>query len=166
MRVFSIFLTVSLLCGGSMAAAEVDSLPAPVHSLCCVPEAADSCNVMFPAERIPFAIEYHNSRITGMLIIKAEDGVIKGSMVNEFGMSALDFKYEVCSDKMQLISVVGWLDKWYIRRVLRNDLKYCLHQLYGTRWRGRGRYVTTRDTVSGTLSILNTKRGLTYSFMP
>lgn len=149
-----------------MAATDTDSIIDPACDLSCIPEPISDCNVIFPAERIPFAIEYRDSRTTGILVVKAEDGMIMGSMINEFGISAMDFKYDICTNKLQLVSVVGWLDKWYIRRVLRNDLAYCLHQLYGTPWRGRGRYKTTRDCEAGSLSIRNTRRGLTYSFMP
>ena len=60
-------------------------------------------------------------------------------MINEFGAKAFDFTYT--NGKVKVLNVVAFLDKWYIRRVLRRDLKHILPTLppdkesyYKRRW--------------------------------
>ena len=47
------------------------------------------------------------------------DGSIVGTVVSEMGMKAFDFTYD--HGKAKVLNVVAFLNKWYIRRVLRKD---------------------------------------------
>lgn len=67
------------------------------------------------------------------------DGSIVGTVVSEMGMKAFDFTYD--HGKAKVLNVVVFLNKWYIRRVLRKDLAYILPKLepdqechYKRRW--------------------------------
>ena len=66
------------------------------------------------------------SGICGMLF---EDGKLKASVVNEFGLSAMDFEYNPQKDKVKIINIIKKLDHWYIKRVLKRDLRILLHNL-------------------------------------
>lgn len=78
-----------------------------------------------------------------------EDGVVKSSIVNEFGVSALDFTYHPVSHKVKIISVMGKLNKWYIKRLLKRDLKQVMTRL-----------------PMGMNVYEDTKYGIKYTFLP
>jgi len=68
-------------------------------------------------------IDFKKAYISGICIMLDEDDMVKASIVNEFGVSALDFTYNKQKKKVKIISVMSKLDHWYIRRVLKADLK-------------------------------------------
>lgn len=61
--------------------------------------------------------------VSGVLVLLRDDEAVRGSLFNEFGITALDFSYDRRKDKVRLHSVVRQMDRWYIRRVLRRDLR-------------------------------------------
>jgi hypothetical protein len=75
-------------------------------------------------ERIKYNayIETPRAYISGISILLREGDQIKGSLFNEFGITALDFTYDPRRQKVKLHSVIMMMDKWYIRRVVRKDL--------------------------------------------
>jgi len=92
----------------------------------------DSTDVNNQLQRYAFQIETDKAFVSGLLLANESEDVINGSMINEFGVSAIDFTYSKRKQKVKLLNVVSFLNKWYIRMVLKNDLKFCLHILYGT----------------------------------
>ena len=95
-------------------------------------------------------IETPKAYLSGICILyHDENGDIKGSFFNEFGISAIDFTYIAKKDKVKLHHVIKMMNKWYIRRVLRHDLREVLQQLKN----GNGSYT-------------NSKYHLTYQFTP
>ncbi len=63
--------------------------------------------------------------VSGILIMKCDStGVIKCALMNEFGISALNFCISEDRRKVELVNVISFLDKWYIRKVLKTDLEY------------------------------------------
>ena len=143
MRIFSLFLSSLLLCVAPLSA-----------------------QTGTPAGRQSFAIEMGKGYISGILITAADDSEIRGSMVNEFGVSALDFICDRANGKVELVNVVGFLNKWYIKRVLKPDLSYCMHILYGSSPGkvNRKAYDLNRD--GDTVSITNLRREIKYTFSP
>lgn len=67
-------------------------------------------------------IEMQRAYISGICVLQNENNVIKGCFFNEFGLTAIDFSYNLKYQKVKLHSVFKLLDKWYIRRVLRKDI--------------------------------------------
>ena len=67
--------------------------------------------------------------VSGMLVLLSEEECVKGSLFNEFGITALDFTYDRRKDKVKLHTVVKKMDRWYIRRVLRRDLREVLKRM-------------------------------------
>ena len=78
-----------------------------------------------------------------------EDGKLKASVVNEFGLSTMDFEYDPQKDKVKIINIVKKLDHWYIKRVLKRDLRILIHNLR-----------------QGIYKHENAKYEITYTFSP
>lgn len=76
--------------------------------------------------------------------------MVKGAVINEFGVKAFDVIYDERKHKVHLINVMSMLDKWYIRRILRRDLRKIIPQLI------------TR----GSCEYTDLKYGIDYIFKP
>lgn len=92
-------------------------------------------------------IDIRGAYVSGVCSMLKEDGVIKAAIVNEFGVSIFNFIYLPAKDKVKIIDAMQKLDKWYIRRMLKHDLRECIHLLR-----------------QGIYTYENTKRGLKYQF--
>lgn len=148
MRIFLIFLSNIIACiafnsFGSIHA--IDSGACDTHRYAC-------------------RIETSKSFITGILITKVQNENIVGCLVNEFGVSAIDFSFDRNKDKLKLIHVISFLNKWYIKRTLKTDLRFCLHQLFDIPLKGKQKYRIKQT--GDTISILNDKRNIKYTFSP
>lgn len=113
-------------------------------------------------ERYAFEISLQRGHITGMLVTRTVNDEIIGTMVNEFGVTALSFVYNVRKNKIKLIDVLPMLNKWYIKQVLKNDLKYCVDILYTLPVKKKKNYVV--EKTEECVSVTNTKRKITYTF--
>ncbi|MBF1584745.1 MAG: hypothetical protein HXO22_03160 [Prevotella sp.] len=67
--------------------------------------------------------------VSGVCMLVRDSTGIVGSLFNEFGFSALDFRYHEQKDKVEIVHAMALMDKWYIRKVLRNDLRMLLQSL-------------------------------------
>ena len=94
-------------------------------------------------------IQMSNAYISGICLLLKENGVIKGSVFNEFGLTAIDFSYNIKKNKVKLIYVFDMMNKWYIKKTLKKDLANLLTALK----KGETQYV-------------NSKRHITYTFKP
>ena len=102
-------------------------------------------------ERCKYAayIEMNGSYLSGICVLMKEDGIIKGCLFNEFGVTALDFTYQPERNKVKLHHVIKMIDKWYIRRVLRKDMAQVMTGLQ-----------------NGKSDYQNERRKITYQFTP
>lgn len=91
-------------------------------------------------------IETPRGYVSGVCILHHDGEVLSGAIVNEFGVSALQFTYNVRRDKVKIESAAPMLDHWYIKRVLRRDLREWLHLMR-----------------CGQYTYRNEKRHITYS---
>lgn len=94
-------------------------------------------------------IDFGKAYLSGICIMMMENNVIKASIVNEFGISAVDFTYDTTKDKLCIVNVMQQLNKWYIKRTLKHDLRYLIEGMY-----------------DGQLSYINNKRNITYTLSP
>ena len=94
-------------------------------------------------------IELPKGYLSGVCVLLLEDETVKGCLFNEFGITALSFTYSLRRDKVKLHDVVAMMDKWYIRRVLRRDLKALMHCLQ-----------------AGTTQYPNERQHITYKMTP
>lgn len=86
-------------------------------------------------------IEMPKAYLSGIcLLYHDSDNKINGCLFNEFGISALDFTYDENKDKVKLHHVIKMMNKWYIKKVLRRDLRELIHQLRT----GNGSYTNER----------------------
>ena len=62
-------------------------------------------------ERCMFDISMEKGHLSGILITKDRDDAIVGTMINEFGITALSFIYDKHSQKIKLENVIGFMNK-------------------------------------------------------
>lgn len=79
--------------------------------------------------RMSVEISFEKGGITGVCLLRKEEQTVSGTIMNEFGIKVFDFVYYPQRDKLRLFNVIEMLDKWYIRRVVRRDLKQVLPHL-------------------------------------
>lgn len=115
--------------------------------------------------RYAFDLQTEKASVSGILILNSEDREVKGAMINEFGVTVLAFSYDRKKDTVKLNDVVSFLDKWYIKMVLKNDLKIMIHTLFNIPFRKipKGYDIKKDDDF---YVIYNLKRKLTYTFSP
>lgn len=118
----------------------------------------------FSVRRYSFEVSTPKAAISGVMISHSTPDEIAGSMLNEFGISALDFIFNVKKEKLTLVNVSGFLDKWYIKRLLKADLKICIHELYDIPLKNTGNRKVTRN--GDDITIENVKHNLRYTFSP
>lgn len=119
--------------------------------------------VLPSTERYAVTMDMGRASFTGIMVMCQDDGAIRGSMVNEFGVSTMDFIYDKARDRVRLCHVVSFMDKWYVRQLLRRDLRFCLYILYNKVYARRHSYAVEHD--GDGVSIANTRRGITYTFV-
>lgn len=93
-------------------------------------------------------IEMPKGSVSGICMLVQEGDTIKGAIVNEFGITAMDFYYLRSTDKVKLEHIIAMLDKWYIKKVLRKDLRELIHALK----QGEYVYVNKRHHITYTLT--------------
>ncbi len=111
-----------------------------------------SVSLLSPAQtstRYAAYIEMPRGYVSGVCVLLNDGEVVKGSLFNEFGVTALDFTYDLQRRKVTLHHVVRLMDKWYIRRVLRKDLAQLMIRLE-----------------RGETTYQNERRHITYQFTP
>ena len=74
-------------------------------------------------------IEMKKGYLSGICILIRDKDGYKGSIFNEFGISVLDFTYQPVTGKVKLENVIHLLDKWYIKRLLKQDLSQVIKNL-------------------------------------
>lgn len=73
--------------------------------------------------RYTVAITYKNASFSGICVVKRMDGIIVGSIVNEFGIRAFDFKMSGNRRRVKLLNAMKPLDKCLVRKAIAHDLK-------------------------------------------
>ena len=101
--------------------------------------------------RYATTIELSKGYLSGITIMVREADVYHGVLFNEFGITALEFTYQPQTKKVELIEVIAMLDKWYIRRVLKNDLQYVMENLM----KGNPTYKDEKYHISYKFSVMS-----------
>jgi len=98
--------------------------------------------------RYEIVIEMPKAYLSGLMIMhKPSDGLVNASVINEFGISLMDFSYYEKKNKIKIRSITDKMNKWYIKRILSNDFKNILKSMR-----------------EGSNEYLNSKRKIKYSF--
>lgn len=93
-------------------------------------------------------IEFKEGYLSGVCILKNNKDTIMGSIFNEFGISALDFTCDLRKEEIKLLNVASVLNKWYIKKVLKEDLR----QLIIAARNGKQSYQDTKYGITMTLT--------------
>jgi hypothetical protein len=107
-------------------------------------------------------MDVRGQEITAICMMNIEDdGSVVGTVVNEMGVKAFDFTY--ANGKAKVINVLGPLNKWYIRMVLRKDFSFILSNIDG------GQDVVQKKrsmtfTPEGDIVVRNDKFNISYTF--
>ena len=109
-------------------------------------------------------IDMGDASLTGIAVTRDDGDVVVGSIVNEFGLSVLDFRYDKAKGKLKLTHLAGFLNKWYVRKVLGEDLKLCVQSIYGFPCKPPKRHAVEWSGAS--VTVTNTKRHISYTFSP
>lgn len=99
--------------------------------------------------RFTASIETPRAYVSGMCVVMLDGNMMKASMFNEFGITALNFTYQPDKGKVKLIDVLPMLNKWYIKRTLKGDIKHLMKALE-----------------QGDTTYVNQRRHITYTFVP
>ena len=109
-------------------------------------------------------IGINDAAITGILILKRQDGNLAGTLMNEFGIKAFDFTRKK-EGKIKLLNVIDMMDKWYIRYTLKRDLRFLLDNADKAEGYKKGKR-EIRHEENGGITLYNKKRKITYRLRP
>lgn len=114
-----------------------------------------SAQKLYPSEagqkvKCSAMIEMPKGYVSGVCMMYNDGQEVKGSIFNEFGISAIDFSYNIAKDKVKLHDVISMLNKWYIKKLLKSDLRKVLHQLQ----QGNGEYRNEKYKIDYKFSTL------------
>lgn len=123
---------------------------------CIVNKASAQGTITYPANdgdrlECKALIETSRGNVGGICVMLHDDDSIKGAIINEFGITALGFRYIISKDEMKLEDVNAMIDKWYIKMVLHKDLRELLHSLKD----GRLTYTNEKYHITYTLSPMD-----------
>ncbi len=96
--------------------------------------------------------------VTGICLVRQTEQGLVGSVVNEFGIHFFDFTCQ--GNRVTVSNVFAAMNKWYIRRVLRNDLRL----LAASSLLSAGRHRQLQIYQPDSLTLSNNKYNLTYHF--
>ena len=115
-------------------------------------------------EEYNLRMQFRGHEITGICVInKTNDSNLVGTVINEFGMKAFDFVYS--NGKIKLINIISFLDKWYIRKVLKKDLSIIFTYMpKGIDFERKYRRISFKE--NGEVEAVNKKFVIIYSFIP
>lgn len=112
-----------------------------------------------------FDMTARGASITGIAIVKNVNDSIKGMLVNEFGIKALAFAVSPDRQQVSLSQLMPMIDKWYVRRVLKSDIKFLFNATTATAGTKSGNYELVMTEDRG-LCLTNVKYKITYTFTP
>lgn len=84
------------------------------------------------SNRYSVQIDIDRAGISGVYIMQEQNDTVLCAIVNEFGVSALSFTYNPVKGRIKIVGCLPQLNKWYIKRILKRDLKSIIPQLQ--RW--------------------------------
>ena len=76
--------------------------------------------------RYNIQIDIKKAYLSGICILSKQENCIVSSIVDEFGVSLMDFSYNPEKKKVKILSITKKLDRWYIKRILKKDIRSML----------------------------------------
>lgn len=109
-------------------------------------------------------LQVRRDEISGICVMKVISSTeVIGTVINEFGLTAFDFEYK--EGETQLSNLPPILDRWYIRRILREDLSFFFSNLpLRQDLKKRSREITFSS--DGEIILENHRFKIKYTFTP
>lgn len=104
--------------------------------------------------RYSVQIDMSQAYVGGICIIKGNGTSLNVSIVNEFGISMMTFRYEHEKGKIKILNCIKQLNKPFIKKVLKKDFKIILREYL------------TQDTQRRPIQHNNLKYNITYNLLP
>ena len=123
-------------------------------AICLTTMAQDYLLPLGGRQQYSVTISARGAEITGICMVKTDGEGSRGAIVNEFGLHALDFTLTVDRSKAKVLNVLPMMDRWYIRRVLRKDLRL----LFGATQTGQQKGGRTLTIDSDSTVVMNNER--------
>ena len=110
------------------------------------------------------SLQVKDQELTGIFVMKyISPSEIVGTLINEFGLTAFDFEYH--EGRTKLSNLPPFLDRWFIRKILQNDLSFFFKNLHrGQDFKKRSRKITFSP--EGEITLINRRFLLHYTFIP
>ena len=85
-------------------------------------------------DRYKVQIDIQDAYLSGVCMIKDVEGLLTVAVVNEFGVSAVTFRYNKTKDKVKILSLAAAMKRPGVKALLKNDLRnimreYCLSEV-------------------------------------
>ena len=85
-------------------------------------------------DRYKVQIDIQEAYLSGVCIIRDVEGLLTGVVVNEFGVSAVTFRYNKTKDKVKILSLAAAMKRPGVKVLLKKDLRnimrdYCLSEV-------------------------------------
>ena len=85
-------------------------------------------------DRYKVQIDIQEAYLSGVCIIRDVEGLLTGAVVNEFGVSAVTFRYNKTKDKVKILSLAAALKRPGVKVLLKIDLRnimreYCISEV-------------------------------------
>lgn len=85
-------------------------------------------------DRYKVQIDIQDAYLSGVCIIRDVEGLLTGAVVNEFGVSAVTFRYNKTKDKVKILSLAAAMKRPGVKVLLKNDLRnimreYCISEV-------------------------------------
>lgn len=85
-------------------------------------------------DRYKVQIDIQDAYLSGVCMIKDVEGLLTGAVVNEFGVSAVTFRYNKTKDKVKILSLAAAMKRPGVKVLLKKDLRnimrdYCLSEV-------------------------------------
>ena len=93
-------------------------------------------------------LETAQAYVSGICILLHDGDVVRGCLLNEFGVTVVGFTYSLRKRKVRVHEVLPMMDRWYIRRVLKKDLCRLMERLQqgATQYRNERQHITYQLT--------------------
>lgn len=106
-------------------------------------------------------IQFNRNTLSGICIVKKEENKYIGTFINEFGIKAFDFIYDHKRKNVKILNTIEFLNKWYIKRVIRKDLKFLFTNKCN--FKKKNREIAYSDSC---IILTDNKYNIQYSFKP
>ena len=121
-----------------------------------IPSVASAQNTQPQENTSRYSVQIDMSRayVGGICIIKGNESSLNVSIVNEFGVSIVTFRYEHERGKIKMINCIKQLNKPFIKKVLKKDFKIILSEYL------------SQETQRLPIQYNNLKYKITYNLIP